>query len=146
MRKFVLAILTLALPFATVGASHPPGINLHNGYMIIHDRRVDPGSNHMQIYVESTSGAHFWSSFSSKGQTHVVNACCLHAGPYWLTCITGGIPGNCSGAYIHPRSCTLDGVTFHFAEVEIRGVIDYQRQWYYQTPPTWHQIDTKCPS
>ena len=154
LRKFALAIATLALPFGTA-APVSAEINLHNGYIIVinHvkvlEKDGDPWKGPLRLQVvlnHVMSLANFQEiGHVGQGETITMNDCCIAAGSPYSFKIVGEDRVKAPILYFHPRLCNIRGIPFGFATIVITGTLQ-------RIPNNWEvtnfhaqDVDAPCP-
>jgi len=121
-----IALLAVLVPLVASARTVPPGVNLHNGYiLVINHVQYEDGFSHLGLVrVNEKDEAHVGSAGSV-----VVNRCCILAGSEYmveLNYVTSA--GIRVPVRVTPRLCNIRGIPFGYAVVVYSGIIKKTRE------------------
>lgn len=120
-----IAVLAVLVPLVASARTVPPGVNLHNGYLvIINDVKYEDGFFASGLVrVDEKDEAHVTSASSV-----VVNRCCIVAGwRYVVELNYVDRVGIREPVFVTPRLCNIRGIPFGYAVVVYSGIIKKSR-------------------
>jgi len=121
-----IALLAVLVPLVASARTVPPGVNLHNGYILVinHVQYQDDFTRPGLVRVNEKEEAQVGS-----GASVVVNRCCILAGSRYIveldyvTSAETRVP-----VPVTPRLCNIRGIPFGYAVVVYSGIIKKTRE------------------
>lgn len=151
LRTLVLAasVLAAAVPLAGSAQTVPSGINLHNGYIEVHNQiAMHPATDAaplppVRIEFHNALTRQQSETVGLMG-TAYINRCCVVAGTLYEVVLVAAY--HSTTATVRPRLCNIRGIPFGFAVVTFTGKIVWNAKGKYWEPAiTPHVDDGVCP-
>lgn len=120
-----IGLLAVLVPLVASARTVPPGVNLHNGYILVinHVQYEDGFSHPGLVRVNEKLEAHVGSAGSV-----VVNRCCIVAGTRYVVELDyDRSAGTLAPVAVTPRLCNIRGIPFGYAVVVWSGIIRQTR-------------------
>ena len=111
-----IAILAVLVPLVASARTVPPGVNLHNGYILVinHVQYENGFTSAGLVRVNEKDEAHVGSAGSV-----VVNRCCILAGSHYVVELNYAISaGAREPVSVTPRLCNIRGIPFGYAQTQ----------------------------
>jgi len=121
-----IAILAVLVPLVASARTVPPGVNLHNGYILVinHVQYENGFTSAGLVRVNEKDEAHVGSAGSV-----VVNRCCILARSHYVVELNYAISaGAREPVSVTPRLCNIRGIPFGYAVVVYSGIIKKTRE------------------